>query len=75
MVKNFINLSNVLNILMDSLAGDEFNSSIDLNTKFRLSKLEEICLSFIKVHIKQVIKLDKFTRLPKDVLIKIIQTL
>lgn len=75
MIKNFIDLNNVLNILVDSIDGFEYSESTDFKVKFRLHKLEEICLSFIKVHIKKIIKLEKFTRLPKDVLIKIVRTL
>ena len=70
-------MNNSLNILLDALDGVNFADlpDFDIETKFRLEKVEEICLGFIKVHIKQIIKLEKFALLPKDVLIKIVRTL
>ncbi len=80
LIRVFIDLNNVLNILLDSLDGDDFSETNNENltanqTKICLKKVEEICLSFIKFHIKQIIKLEKFAQLPKDVLIKIVRTL
>lgn len=79
LLMHFMDLNNVLNILLDALDGTDFESNpsgtIDIQTKFKLEKVEELSLSFIKFHIKQIIKLEKFTLLPKDILIKIVRTL
>ena len=81
LLMHFMDLNNVLNILLDALDGTVFESNqsgtniIDIQTKFKLEKVEELSLSFIKFHIKQIIKLEKFTLLPKDILIKIVRTL
>ena len=81
LLMHFMDLNNVLNILLDALDGSVFelnqstSTNIDIQTKFKLNKVEELSLSYIKFHIKQIIKLEKFAQLPKDVLIKIVRTL
>lgn len=62
MIDKFLAVENVLYVLMDAL--DDEKSALPL--------VEEVCLSFTKIHIKQLIKLDEFKLLPKHVLLKIV---
>ena len=58
----YLNLNNCLNIFMDSIDSEAQN----------LVSVEEVCLTYIKIYIKNIIKLDKFKLLPKHALIKIV---
>ena len=66
LIDKFLSVSNVLYVLMDAL--DENRCCVT----GALPLVEEVCLSFTKIHVKQVIKLDEFKLLPKNVLLKIV---
>lgn len=64
LMDEFLSKTNVLYVLMDSL-----------EESIKLPLVEEVCLSFIKLNVKEIIKIDEFKLLPKSVLLKIVLNL
>jgi hypothetical protein len=84
LMNKFLTNDNVLNILVDSVGSSSLNVLIKhdddlyklkLNEKFQVELAMEACLSFIRIHVKQIIKTSKFAKLPKEFIIKIVQSI
>ena len=73
LLNKFFDPDNVLNVLMDSIYNkeDESKESSGLKRKFKLLNVEQCCIHYICKNIKAVIATDKFTLLPRDIIIKI----
>jgi hypothetical protein len=76
MISKFLNLNNILEILMDSMNGETSQDSKlenDFEFRIKLKGVEEACMNVIRLNIKDVVKLDKLKSIPKSILLKIIQ--
>lgn len=67
LLDKFLTIDTVLFVLMDALDQDRSGGVLSL--------VEDVCLSFTKMHVKEIIKLDEFKLLPKQVLLKIVLNL
>ena len=67
LLDKFLTLDTVLYVLMDALDQDRSGGVLSL--------VEDVCLSFTKMQVREIIKLDEFKLLPKQVLLKIVLNL
>ena len=83
LANNLLSIDNVFYILIDSRQSCKSESvessseplEMKLDEKFKLKLVEDVCLDFTRINLKEASKHPLFTQLPKDVIVDIIRNL